>query len=34
MKANKFTALIIMDGFGYPLDIERSAILKENTTHL
>ena len=34
MKANKFTALIIMDGFGYPVDINRSAILNENTTHL
>lgn len=31
---NKKTALIIMDGFGIPEDLKRSAILKENTKNL
>ena len=34
MKANKLTALIIMDGFGIPKDLNRSAIINANTTHL
>lgn len=34
MKAKNTKVLIIMDGFGKPLDAKRSAVLKENTTFL
>lgn len=30
----QLTMLVIMDGLGYPEDLSRSAVLKENTTHL
>ena len=34
MKAENTKVLVIMDGFGKPLDASRSAILKENTKYL
>lgn len=34
MKANSTKVLIIMDGFGRPLDAKRSAVLKKNTKFL
>ena len=33
-KKSGITALIIMDGFGVPVDKERSAILEENTKNI
>ena len=33
-KKSGITALIIMDGFGVPADVNRSAILEENTKNI